>query len=128
LVLENKNIVLRYIKESDIEDYKRWTTVETEWADWDAPWERDYMAQFVKRQEMAVKEVPAVYRKLEIDTLDGKHIGWVTSYFMRGDKEKLALGIDIPSVVERGKGYGENALTCFMAYLFAEADVLYTQT
>ncbi len=27
------------MKESDIEDYVRWFTAETEWMDWDTPWE-----------------------------------------------------------------------------------------
>ena len=37
--IEYKNIVLRDMTEKDIDDDIRWNTVETDWADWDAPWE-----------------------------------------------------------------------------------------
>jgi len=32
-------LILRDMKESDIEDYVRWFTTETEWGNWDSPWE-----------------------------------------------------------------------------------------
>lgn len=32
-------LILRDMRESDIEDYVRWFTKETEWGNWDAPWE-----------------------------------------------------------------------------------------
>ena len=32
-------LVLRDMKEFDIEDYVRWFTTETEWGNWDSPWE-----------------------------------------------------------------------------------------
>ena len=31
--MKNKNIILRYIRESDLADYERWVTTETEWCD-----------------------------------------------------------------------------------------------
>ena len=34
-----ENIILRDMIESDIEDYVRWFTTETEWSKTDAPWE-----------------------------------------------------------------------------------------
>ena len=36
-----ENIILRDMIESDIEDYVRWFTVEREWENWDAPWEKE---------------------------------------------------------------------------------------
>ena len=39
--IEFENIILRDIIESDIEDYVRWFTVEREWENWDAPWEKE---------------------------------------------------------------------------------------
>lgn len=124
--MQNKTIILRYIKKSDIGDYIRWTTTETEWCQWDAPWEEDDNEEFVQRQRNSLGKTPARYSKLEIDTADGKHIGWVSAYKIDG--EKLAVGLDIPAVSDRGQGYGYNALTLFMAYLFEHEDVLYTQT
>ena len=37
--IEFENIILRDMTESDIEDYIRWFTTETEWSNTDAPWE-----------------------------------------------------------------------------------------
>ena len=128
MLIKNQNIVLRYLTEDDIADYIRWTTVEPEWSDWDAPWEEDDGDKFVERQKAALKKAPQVFRKLEIDTVSGRHIGWVTSYYIDGDEEKTAIGINIPSVDDRGKGFGEVSLSLFMAYLFSTKDMLYTQT
>ena len=79
MITKNDTIILRYIKEDDIENYIRWTSIETEWNDWDAPWEEDDTDDFVERQRAALKRTPQVYGKLEIDTVWGKHIGWVSS-------------------------------------------------
>jgi len=128
MTIKNKNIILRYIKEEDIKDYIRWTTVETEWLDWDAPWEENDWGEFVERQRAKLNKNPQNFSKLEIETITGRHIGWVSSYCIDETKEKLAVGIDIPSINDRGKGYGENALGLFMAYLFNSEETLYTQT
>lgn len=37
--IKNENIILRDMIESDIDDYVRWFTTETEWSNTDAPWE-----------------------------------------------------------------------------------------
>ena len=37
--IEFNDIILRDMIESDIEDYVRWFTTETEWSSTDAPWE-----------------------------------------------------------------------------------------
>jgi RimJ/RimL family protein N-acetyltransferase len=127
--VKNGNIVLRYIKESDIEDYVRWTTTETEWNDWDAPWEEDDDNDFVERQKNSLNKSPHFYNKLEIDTILGKHIGWVSCYETEYDGGNvIAVGIDIPAVSDRGKGNGKDALTLYMAHLFKKEDVLYAQT
>jgi len=128
--MKNGSIVLRYINEDDINDYIHWTTVETEWGEWDAPWEEDDGEDFVERQRDALNKTPVIFTKLEIETNLGQHIGWVSSYGINGDKTKTAVGIDIPPIDARGKGYGECALSLFMAYLFIKSDLdtLYAQT
>ena len=42
----------------------------------------------------------------------------------------MAVGIDIPPLSARGKGYGESALSLYMAYLFIHhhQNSLYTET
>ena len=37
--IKNENIILRDMIESNIDDYVRWFTTETEWSNTDAPWE-----------------------------------------------------------------------------------------
>ncbi|MCL2158091.1 MAG: GNAT family N-acetyltransferase [Oscillospiraceae bacterium] len=139
MVLKNETVVLRYIKESDIEDYITWTTIETEWRDWDSPWEwaryrniDAYNDGFIKQQRIAVEYTPkSIYRELEIDTVTGRHIGWVKSYYMDKDRDKTAVGIVIPSANDRGRGYGESALVLYMTYLFNTKNKLndtYTET
>jgi len=126
--LKNDKIMLRYIKENDINNYIKWATVETEWQNWDAPWEKDENDdRFLKRQKELIGKEPSD-GKLEIETPTGEHIGWVSSYYIDGDKEKLAIGIGIPPLSARGKGYGNAALTLFMEHLFETREILYTQT
>ena len=91
--LKNDQLMLRPIKESDIENYIKWTTVETEWQNWDAPWEK-VDDSFLAWQKKRIEKAPN--GRLEIETLTGEHIGWVSSYYIDGDKEKLAIGIDLP--------------------------------
>jgi len=126
--MKYNNIVLRYIKESDINDYVRWITIETEWRRWDAPWRNVNTEQFIEKRKSYLRETPIVYNSLEIDTLDGQHIGWVASCKSGINMEKTAIGIGIPPVNARGKGYGKNALVLFMAYLFNYENTLYAET
>ena len=126
--LKNDNITLRYIQESDIKNYIDWTTVETEWQNWDAPWEQDENNDhFLNWQKELIKKEPND-DKLEIEAPTSEHIGWVSSYYVDKDKEKLAIGIDIPPLNARGKGYGKAALILFMKHLFETREILYTQT
>ncbi len=133
-------ICLRDMVESDIEDYVRWFTAETEWMDWDAPWEAEKSDEEAERKNWTayyqqVKDRPADAPrwKFEIEA-DGVHIGWVSAYDDMGDftppeKDALAVGIDIPEKSCRGKGAGSAALKAFLDYLRGRGHtVLYTQT
>jgi len=128
--MKNGNIILRYIKHDDIDNYIKWATIETEWSEWDAPWEDDDGDDFVERQRTALSKTPGIFTKLEIELYTGHHIGWVSTYIIDNNNDKRAVGIDIPPIDARGKGYGESALTLFMAYLFSieNKEFLYTQT
>jgi len=148
LVIRHKNIVLRSIVESDIADWVEWSTSETEWTDWNAPWWKDdpgycpkrWAEQLIQnRRRELVASPPDVHVRLCIETDCGRHIGSVSRATdlrlysedaVKGYDDKLKLGIVIPPVDARGKGYGVNALTLWMAYLFDKhgTDMLYTQT
>jgi len=131
--LKYRSIVLRNPCEKDLEDYNNWLTIDIEWQNWDAPWEireEEDVEQFLSRIRDAVGKSPDISYRLEIQTDDGQHIGWVSSYLIDDDETKRAVGIDIPPACARGKGHGKYALILFMAYLFekTQADTLYTQT
>ena len=132
-------IVLRDMIESDIEDYVRWFTTETEWSDWDAPWEPVGSNPEEERKSWteyygSVKDLPpdAPRQKFEID-LDGRHVGWVSRYYdldyVENPEKIPAVGIDIPEPDARGKGAGTEALRQFIDYLKAHgARRVFTQT
>ena len=141
-----ENIILRDMIESDIDDYVRWFTTETEWSKTDAPWEpieSDDETERASWQEYyeSVKDLPDDVRrwKFEIEW-NGRHIGWVSSYpidehyewigeIQDGQTVYRAIGIDICEPDVWGKGVGTNALRAFMNYYFENGvDELYTQT
>ena len=130
MILKNDKVTLRHIKVEDIANYIHWTTVETEWKNWDAPWEWQSEEDDLEYLEMiknSVDKEPSVGR-LQIEIPSGEHVGSVNSYYADGDREKLAIGILIPPLSARRKGYAYAALTLFMEHLFKTRDILYTQT
>ena len=144
--IENGNIVLRDMIESDIDDYVRWFTVERVWENWDAPWEKEETSEETERKSWteyfrSVKDCPddALRWKFEIEW-NGRHIGWVSSYCIDENYEWVgktengqtfyrAIGIDICEPDLYGKGIGTNALLAFMNYYFENGvSELYIQT
>jgi len=133
LPLNYKNVVLRPMCENDLVDEERWSTVETEWCDWDAPWEEVEPFDMEEERELLQKRInnpPKVYSVLELDTDEGRHIGGVNHYFIDRQRDLKAVGISIPPLNARQKGYGKNALILWIAYHFANSTVeeIYTQT
>lgn len=146
--IKYENIVLRDMIESDIEDYVRWFTTQTEWSKTDAPWESMESDEETERTGWreyyeAVKDMPgkAIRWKFEIEH-NGRHIGWVSSYMMdehfewiafdsirEGQTVHRAIGIDICESDVWNKGIGTNTLRAFIQYYFRNGfDTLYTQT
>ena len=143
-----ENIILRDMIESDIEDYVRWFTVEREWENWDAPWEKEDTTEEAEREGWtkyyeSVKELPDDVRrwKFEIEW-NGRHIGWVSSYpitetyewiassdIKEGQKVYRAIGADICEPDVWGNGAGTEAFRAFIKYYFDDGvSELYTQT
>lgn len=114
--------------ESDINDYVLWFTKNIEWSDkWDAPWEKFSLDEDEERKSWTeyyeqVKNMnPSIFHhKFEIE-VDGIHIGWVSSYYDLDYVENIdhiiAIGIDIPDINNRHKGYGTIALGKYIDYL-----------
>ena len=86
-----RDILLRDRREQDIADWIRWNTVQTQWTQWDAPWEAEesdaardpaaYRTEQLARLSNPAPE-PRVTMELETEasTLDGcPHTGWIAT-------------------------------------------------
>lgn len=140
--IKYQNVVLRDMRESDIEDEIRWRTVETAWGDWDAPWEEMTPVDREKELEWINTRKPDHRLCLEIDTANGVHIGAVSAYCisenfdwfkLSGEEERQSLnwavGIDINESAYWSGGWGTQALAAWVRYHLEEGyENLYTQT
>lgn len=94
-------VALRDIVSGDIDDYRRWETVETEWQQWDAPWEHEGLSEEQRSRELrayldvleqrvrtdANRTDDEFRNRFEIDYLGGSgaapvHVGWCASYLV----------------------------------------------
>ncbi|MBE6899921.1 MAG: GNAT family N-acetyltransferase [Ruminococcaceae bacterium] len=145
--IEYKDIILRDMTEADIEDDIRWYTLETDWANWDAPWEPlpdiSDTDSYRKKELLKLAEPKDKIRwGFEIETAEGIHIGAVNSYMINenfewtpvrdikpGDKAFRAVGISICESSFCGKGLGTKALAAFINYYFENGvEEIYCQT
>ena len=145
--IEYKDIILRDMTEKDIEDEIRWYTVETDWSNWDAPWEPlpdiSDTDSYRKKELLKLAEPKDEIRwGFEIETAKGEHIGAVNSYMINEnfewisvkdikpeDKVFRAVGISICESSFCGKGFGTKALAAFINYYLENGeDEIYCQT
>lgn len=128
MIIRGKKVYLRDYIFSDINDHINWNTTDTEWMQWDAPWEHN---DFNAREYIDVMTQKLLTPKTDDDirwsfqiakNVDDIHIGWVSSYDIDDnfeycqDGKYLALGIDIPPKEHRCCGYGKEALQLFIDY------------
>lgn len=131
-----RDIILRDMREADIEDDIRWNTVETEWALWDAPWEMEvelpkFNAEVYRTEQLETLKKPLDNPRwgFELDTSGGVHIGSVNSYMIdenwewiryndiqAGQKVFRTIGIEICNSSYWSKGLGTQALAAFIRY------------
>ena len=119
--IKGQRVVLRDDhRDSDSDDFFRWFKME-EWKYYDQP---DQPFQPISREafEKLNKEKSASSsgqgRAWHIDTVDGQHIGWVNSYNWDQEEESAFIGICIPEEENWGKGYGTEAVSLFLDFLF----------
>lgn len=143
-----KDIVLRDMVASDVEDEIRWYTTEMAWAHWDAPWESleevrkfDEAACRRREAERLAQKKPEVRNALELES-DGVHLGGVASYFIdeafdwipgkdvkQGQIVYRTLGLDICESSHWGRGVGTQALTAWCLYFLGNGETnLHLQT
>ena len=146
-----KDIILRDFIASDIEKRIYWETVETEWQQWDAPWDYEGLSEAEKeselqeyikslhrwvRQDATLPDNRTRYRfQIALNDETQEYIGWCNAYCLdedycyTDDEGYCAVGIDIPEVSARGKGYATQALCMFIRYLLERGEhPIFTQT
>lgn len=144
--LINDKVILRDFIESDIDDRIRWETIETEWHLWDAPWEHgencepfnsdNYRQEMNKKLQVYKDELSRRWSfQICINNNVETHIGWCNVYSIDDDYNYTSdighstIGIDIPCMSARKKGYATAAWTLLIEYLFSQGDKdIYTQT
>lgn len=144
LEIKGQKVLLRDFIKEDIEDRIRWETIETEWLHWDAPWEieeepfnpEEYRSLMNKK--LSNKQDPNRFRygfQICVNDETKKHIGWVNAYHIddkycyTNDDGKLTIGISIPDLSSRRKGYGTEAWSLYIKYFLDNGiEDIYTQT
>jgi RimJ/RimL family protein N-acetyltransferase len=134
LKIEGQRVILRDDhRDSDSDDFFRWFNME-EWKYYDQP---DRPFQPISREEFdkrarrnreeydkRSKEQPEGSSSSRpspgwhIDTVDGQHIGWVNYYNWDQEQKSAFIGICIPEEENWGKGYGTEAVSLFLNFLF----------
>lgn len=111
---------------ADLEDYRRWFAPNQEWQQWDAPWEALKPLDEAARQrwrERVDGQLPDPRTGLEIETSDGRHIGWVNSYWVDEANRWRDCGICIAEEDAWGRGLGREAFALWVDYLFDAWDL-----
>jgi RimJ/RimL family protein N-acetyltransferase len=126
LKIEGQRVMLRDDhRDSDTDDFFRWFNME-EWKYYDQP---DRPFQPISREEFNIlskknSETASPFgHSWHIDTVDGQHIGWVSSYKWDHEEKSAFIGISIPEEENWGKGYGTEAVSLFLNFLFDSFDL-----
>jgi len=135
MTLQNDKITLRPLEQRDIPDYQRWLLDEPDPESWDVAWDSNDEDDdgegeaLMQRLRESVGKPRDIFYSLEVDNEHGEHIGRISAYFFE-EGTKIAVGIDLLDVSQRGNGYGKSALSLYISYLFDKHDVdkIYTQT
>jgi RimJ/RimL family protein N-acetyltransferase len=109
-------------RDSDDDDFFRWLNLE-EWKYYDEPDQpfqpisREEFDKRIKKQSKGTSS-SSNSKGWHIDTVEGQHIGWVNYYNWDQEEESAFVGISIPEEENWGKGYGTEALSLFLNFLF----------
>lgn len=112
----------------DDEDLFRWLNME-EWKYYDQPDQpfkaisRAEFEQLLDQRRSRPTNVPETSHGWHIDTLDGRHIGWVNYYNLDEEARCAYAGICLPEEDTWGQGYGSEALGLLVEHLLGEMGV-----
>jgi RimJ/RimL family protein N-acetyltransferase len=130
--ITGNRIIITDERNSDPKDYFRWFNLE-EWQYYDRPDQpfkpisqeqfEELAKQNQERYDERVQDKSKPKPGLHIDTIDGKHLGWVSIYSWDQTEKSTHIGIAIPEEEHWGKGYGTEALGLYINYLFCSFDL-----
>ncbi len=140
--LKGDLVILRDMIVSDIDDRIYWETIDTEWQNWDSPWENGYGFNEREYRELKLYDIKNIEKEnirysfeICINNEEETHIGWVSAYHIDDnylytkDMGKFTIGIDIPNINYRNKGYGTEAWNLYIDYILESGiGSIYTQT
>ncbi|MEA3438745.1 MAG: GNAT family N-acetyltransferase [Chloroflexota bacterium] len=132
MIIKGKRVIIQDDRDSDPEDYFRWFNLE-EWQYYDQPDKpfqpigreqfdkraKKNRESFDERKEKKNRPNPGYH----IDTVDGQHLGWVSIYNWDQEEKSTFIGINIPEEENWGKGYGTEAVSLFLNFLFDSFDL-----
>ena len=119
MIICGDKVNLRDARQDDFQDYRRWFAPGQVWQEWDAPWEpvAPLGEQARQRwQERLAGPLPEPRARLEIETAEGRHIGWVSSYWVDGRTHWRDCGIVIAEEDVWGRGLGREAFALWVGY------------
>ncbi len=116
-------IILRNKRLADAPDDYTWRT-DPELAQLDAaPLLTTTFAQYLSDYTSQRRYLPSTRHQFAIDTLDGKHIGNCVYYGINKTKSEAELGIMIGDRGCWDKGYGTDAVTTLVSYIFHQTNL-----
>jgi len=130
LVIPGQRVNLRTLVESDLADYERWYTHDYKAWEFDGPYLVDREQQLAnpgqglsktleKRRKWLAGDRQPPFWRLEIETKEHRHIGWVSLYrTMTVDVHMTEAGIDIIEDELWNQGLGTEALRLWVDYVF----------
>ena len=119
--IEGKRVNLRTILASDVQDYERWNNPTLKVWQFDGPYFTRNCAVHIERaRKWLAGDHRPPHKTLEIETADGRHIGWVVVHHIEHDPHMTEVGINIVEDAVWNRGLGTEALALWIDYLFRE--------
>ncbi|OFZ53427.1 MAG: hypothetical protein A2428_10130 [Bdellovibrionales bacterium RIFOXYC1_FULL_54_43] len=122
--LKGNNLVLRDFREKDLPTYAKWLEPGHEWQNFDGPYYRQTLPAInprLEKRKLMIESnsfpeprMQVVIADINTDTL----IGEANCYWNSAEIFWMSMGIDIFNSSLWGKGYGREALTLWIQYLF----------